>query len=169
MKIILLKDVKGKGKKDQIVDVAQGYANHLIVTGSAAAYNDENTKLLEERKEEERENLKLNNEIQIIKKNNEKMTNIKVNNNIRIQKNLKLKEEIDSKQIECFIKIGANGKTFGQITKSQVCDEFVKQTGIKLNKQKLEMNDIHGVGITEVKVKLDADIIATFKVKTTGK
>ena len=37
MKIILLKDVKGKGKKDQIVDVAQGYANHLIVTGSAAA------------------------------------------------------------------------------------------------------------------------------------
>lgn len=146
MKIILLKDVKGKGKKDQIVDVAQGYANHLIVTGSAAAYNDENTKLLEERKEEEREALKKEREA-----------------------NLKLKEEIDSKQIECFIKIGANGKTFGQITKSQVCDEFVKQTGIKLNKQKLEMNDIHGVGITEVKVKLDTDIIATFKVKTTGK
>lgn len=146
MKIILLKDVKGKGKKDQIVDVAQGYANHLIVSGSAAIYNDENTKKLEERKADQALQIKLEREA-----------------------NLALKSEIDSKQILCYIKIGANGKTFGQITKTQVCEEFEKQTGIKLNKQKLEMNDIHGVGITEVKVKLDTDIIAVFKVKTEGK
>ena len=52
--------------------------------------------VLKEKEELKKENLKLNNEIQIIKKNNEKMTNIKVNNNIKIQKNLKLKEEINN-------------------------------------------------------------------------
>lgn len=143
MKIILLKDVKGKGKKDQIVDVAQGYANHLIVSGDAVAYNDENTKKLEERKKDE-----------AIKKEQEKEANIA------------LKAEIETKKIVCQLKIGKNGKSFGQVTKTQVVAEFEKQTGIKLNKQKLEMNDIHGIGTTEVKYKLDANIIATFEVKT---
>ena len=143
MKIILLKDVKGKGKKDQIVDVAQGYANHLIVSGDAVIYNDENTKKLEERKKDE-----------AIKKEQEKEANIA------------LKAEIESKKIVCKLRIGKNGKSFGQVTKTQVVDEFEKQTGIKLNKQKLEMNDIHGIGTTEVKYKLDSTIIAVFEVKT---
>ena len=55
MKVILLEDVKGKGKKDQVIELAGGYANYLISNKLAVFANEENIKKLEDKKEKERE------------------------------------------------------------------------------------------------------------------
>ena len=50
MKVILIEDVKGRGKKDDIIDVANGYGQFLLSSAKAIIANDENIKLLEKRK-----------------------------------------------------------------------------------------------------------------------
>ena len=99
----------------------------------------------------------------------------KVAEEIKVQKNqeqerkrllTKLKSDIDNKIIEVTIKLGANGKKFGNVSKTVICDEFEKKYGLHLNKKDVELSsDINSVGIYTVKVKLDTDIVAEFEVK----
>ena len=143
MKVILLSDVKGKGKKDQVIDVAAGYANYLFSNKLAVIANDENLANLAKQKEQE----------QIDYQNRRNVLE-------------KLKTEIQDKYISLYIKMGADGKAFGSITTKLVCDEFEAQTGIHLDKRKVELPaEINSVGIFTASVKLDKDIIATFEIK----
>jgi ribosomal protein L9 len=143
MKVILLSDVKGKGKKDQVIDVALGYANYLFSNKLAVIANDENLANLAKQKEQE----------QIDYQNRRNVLE-------------KLKTEIQDKYISLYIKMGADGKAFGSITTKLVCDEFEAQTGIHLDKRKVELPaEINSVGIFTASVKLDKDIIATFEIK----
>lgn len=147
MKVILLSDVKGKGKKDQIIDVANGYANYLFTNKLAVAATDENLAELAKQKEQE-----------------------KIDAERRRNVLLKLKEEIQGKFISIYIKVGADGKNFGHITTKLVCDEFEAQTGIHLDKRKVELpTEINSVGIFTASVKLDKDIIATFEINVNEK
>ncbi len=143
MKIILSTDVKGKGKKGSIIEVANGYANFLIQKGQAEPANEENLKKFEEAKIEEEK----------AKESNRKIL-------------LKIKDEIEGKSITIKIKVGQGGKNFGHVTTKLVCDEFEAQTGIHLDKRKVELPaEINSIGIFTATVKLDADIIARFEVK----
>ena len=82
----------------------------------------------------------------------------------------KIRDEIQDKFISVYIKIGADGKTFGHITTKLVCDEFEAQTGIHLDKRKVELpSEINSVGIYTASVKLDKDIVATFEVNVLEK
>ena len=82
----------------------------------------------------------------------------------------KLKTEIQDKFISIYIKVGADGKSFGHITSKLVCDEFEAQTGIHLDKKKVEIpSEINSVGIFTASVKLDKDIIASFEINVIEK
>jgi large subunit ribosomal protein L9 len=66
--------------------------------------------------------------------------------------------------------MGADGRTFGHITTKYICDEFQAQTGIHLDKKKVELPaDINSVGIFTANVRLDKDIIATFEINVIEK
>lgn len=142
MKVILLEDLKGKGKKNDIIDVAIGYGNFLLSNKKAILANDENIKKLEE--EKEKELLAIQATIQTMKK---------------------LKEEIDGKNINIGIRVGSDGKLFGSVTSKMIIEEFENQTGITLDKRKLNLDtEINSLGIYKVKVNLYKDINAEFLV-----
>lgn len=146
MKVILIADVKGKGKKDDILDVANGYGNFLINNKMALLATDENLKNLKAQQEQER-----------------------INNENRRNVLEKIKSEIQGKFISVYLKVGADGKNFGHITTKYVCEEFEAQTGIHLDKKKVELPVINSVGIFTTSVKLDKDIVATFEVNVIEK
>ena len=82
----------------------------------------------------------------------------------------KIKSEIQGKFISIHIKVGADGKNFGNITTKLVCEEFEAQTGIHLDKRKVELPaEINSVGIFTANVKLDKDLIATFEINVIAK
>ena len=147
MKVILTQDVKGKGKKGDTKEVANGYGNYLIQNNLAVAATPENIKKLEEEKENQR----------IAAENQHNLL-------------LKFKEEIQGKQITVQLKIGAGGKNFGHITEKMVCDEFEAQTGMHLDKRKVELPaDINSVGIYTATVKLAPDVVAQFDINVEEK
>ena len=142
MKVILLEDVKGKGKKDQIIELAGGYANYLISNKLAVFANEDNIKKLESKKEAER---------------------IDAAKYLELMK--KLAAEIDGKSITLSINIGADGKRFGSITSKQIVEAFQEKHGVTIDKKKLELaSDIGSAGIYPVIVSLDKGVKATFEV-----
>lgn len=147
MKVILVDDVKGKGKKNDIINVANGYGNFLVSNQLAIVATDENLKKLAETLEQER-----------------------IDNENRRKVLEKLKNEIQGKFIYVHIKVGADGKNFGHITTKYICEEFEAQTGIHLDKKKVELPaEINSVGIFTANVKLDKDIVATFEINVIEK
>lgn len=147
VKVILLSDVKGKGKKDQIIDVANGYANYLITNKLAVISNEANLKALKEAQEQQK----------IDAENHRKFLET-------------IKKDIDGKTINIYIKMGVDGKAFGHITTKQVGDEFEAQTGIHLDKRKIELPaDINSVGLYTANVALDKDIVAQFAINVIEK
>lgn len=147
MKVILLEDVKGRGVKNQIIDVANGYGNYLITNKLAMVANDENKKRIEELEKEAIEAEKAH--VELMKK---------------------LKVEIENKPINLYIKLGEDGKLFGHVTTKQICDEFEAQTGIKLDKRKVELqSEINSVGIYQAVVNLCKDVVAKIEIKVLEK
>lgn len=147
MKIILLDDVKGKGKKESIIDVASGYANYLLTNKLAILATDENLKLLADKQEQEK---------------------VDAINRRRLME--ALKSEIESKYINIYLKMGVDGKSFGHITTKQICEEFENQTGIHIDKRKVELPvEINSVGIYTANVQLDKDIYANIEINVLEK
>lgn len=147
MKVILTDNVKGKGKKDDILEVANGYGNFLISNHLAILASEENLKDLAQKQAQE-------------KLENENRRNVLE----------KLKAEIQGKFISVYIKVGADGKNFGHVTTKYICEEFANQTGIHLDKKKVELaTEINSVGIYTANVRLDKDIVATFEINVIEK
>src|SRR5690606_6934724 len=139
MKVILLEDVKGKGKKDQVIELAGGYANYLISNKLAIFANEENIKKLADKKEQDR---------------------IEAQKYLELMK--KIAAEIEGKSITLSINIGADGKRFGSITSKQIVEAFQDKHGITIDKKKLELaTDIGSAGIYPVIVSLDKGVKAT--------
>lgn len=142
MKVILIQDLKNKGKKGDIIEVTNGYGNHLISSKQAIVANEENLN-----------DLKLENQKKALQE--QEM--------IRMMK--ELKQEIDKKQIVMQIRIGQEGKMFGSITTKHVAEEFYKQTKILVDRKNLELaSEINSPGTYTCKVKLYKDIIASFNI-----
>lgn len=147
MKVILTQDVKGKGKKDDIIDVAAGYGNYLISNKMAIAASEENMQIFEKQQADQKKEAE----------NKKKLLR-------------KFRDEINGKSISIKLKVGAGGKNFGHITTKLVCDEFEAQTGIHLDRKKVELpGDINSIGIFTATVKIDTDIIANFEIKVEEK
>jgi large subunit ribosomal protein L9 len=146
MKVIFLKDVKGKGKKGEVKNVADGYAhNFLLKQGLAKEANNANISTLD-----------------ALKKKEEKAAAEE------LAEANKLKEVLDQITVELTAKAGEGGRIFGSITTKQIAEELQKKHGIKIDKRKMELADaIRTLGHTKVPVKLHHEVLATLTVSVT--
>ncbi len=140
MKVILQQDVKGQGKKGQMVEVSEGYARNFLlprkiaVPATADAINTMNLKEKAKKAEEQRQKA--------------------------------LAEETAEKLKECMVKLtaraGAGGKLFGAVTTKEISEGLQKQFGIDIPKQKLVLEEpIKAFGNYEVKARLGFEVVAT--------
>jgi len=143
MKVILLENIKGVGKKDDIINANDGYArNFLFPKNKAVEANATNLAKLKAKQNSE------NHKKEVEKSEAEK---------------LKAKLENISLRIE--VKAGENGKIFGGVTAKEVSDELKKQKNIDIDKKKILLKEtIKTVGIFNVDVKLYEGVIGKIKV-----
>ncbi len=143
MKVILLQDVKGKGKKGQMLEVSDGYARNYMLPRKIAieATPDAvNTMKMNDKATQER----------IAKEKAEALATAKT---------------IREMTVTVTAKGGGNGRLFGSITNAEIADALAKQ-GIKLDKRKIVMNEtIKNVGTYTVTCKLGYEITAPLSVK----
>lgn len=146
MKVVFLKDVKGKGKKGEIKNVADGYAHNFLIkngyaveaTASALSAVEGQKKLTEKQAAQELADAKA------------------------------LKEKLEAVTVELKAKSGADGRLFGSVTTKQVATALEKVHGMKIDKRKMELDDaIRTLGYTNVPVKLHHDVTATLRVHVT--
>lgn len=142
MKVIFLKDVKGSGKKGEIKEVSDGYANNFLIKQGLAKKVDA-TSLNEH--------------------NMQKSANDYHKEQERLAA-LEVKKQIDGKTIVLKIKCGENGKTFGAVTSKEISEEL-NRNGIKLDKKKIEVKDsIKSIGTYSVVAKIYPNISANFNI-----
>jgi large subunit ribosomal protein L9 len=146
MKVIFLKDVKGKGKKGEVKNVSDGYAhNFLLKNGYAVEATGGNVKVLEAQKNREQKDAAA-----------------------ELQANKELKATLEELTVELTAKSGEGGRLFGSITSKQIAEELKKKHKIKVDKRKIELNDaIRALGYTNVPVNLHPEVTATVKVHVT--
>ena len=142
MKVIFLKDVKGQGKKDDIKEVKDGYAeNFLIKNGYAIKYSNRSKEILDNQIEDRNEKEK-----ELIKECEE------------------IKKKLESKTYTFKVKSGKEGKVFGSVSSKQISDELNKQ-GFKIDKKKILINDaLTTLGHHNVKIELHKKVIAEIKI-----
>ena len=133
MKIILLDNIKGVGKKDEIINASDGYArNYLFPKKLAVEATKENLGKLESK-----------NEANKFKKQNEKNDAIEVAN--------KLKELV----LTIKVKAGENGKIFGGVTSKEISENLKEQYKIEIDKKKIEVKEtIKNIGRFTINIKL---------------
>ena len=132
MKVILKENIKSIGKKDEIVNVSDGYArNYLFAKKLAVEANNENLSKLKAKKDSEN-----------YKKDIEK------------QEAKKVAEELEKIKLQFKVKQGENGKIFGGISSKEIAEKLEKQQKIKVDKKKIELREsIKTLGITKVSIK----------------
>lgn len=137
MKVILLKDVKGQGKKGDIVNVSLGYARNYLLKNNLA-----------------KEATKGNLQILKAKQNKEKNHEKKVKEEAE-----RLKEILANLTIEVKAKAGEAGRLFGSITNKQIADILKKEYGHKIDRRKIELDQpIRSLGHTKIPVKLHPEV-----------
>ncbi|MBC2317723.1 50S ribosomal protein L9 [Listeria booriae] len=143
MKVIFLKDVKGKGKKGEVKDVADGYAqNFLIKNGYATPATNSNISALEGQKKKS------------AKEAAQELADAKA-----------LKDTVEKLTIELKTKSGEGGRLFGSVTSKQIAQALEKDHKIKVDKRKIDLPEaIRTLGHTKVPVKLHHDVVATLDV-----
>ncbi len=144
MKVILKQDVKNLGKKDQVIDVNDGYARNflipkgLVTEATNAAINEAKAKQNAERHRKDME-----------------LTDARA-----------LAAKIANVTVTVKSKAGANGKLFGSITGKDIADRLKDQHKLTIDKKMLNLSEpIRALGETEVEVKLYAGVTAKLKVK----
>ena len=142
MEVIFIKDLKNQGKKGQIKNVKDGYAeNFLIKNGYAVKKTKENLS-------------KLNHEL--AKKEKEDAENK--------EKALKMKEQLAKETLEFTVKTGEGDKVFGSISVKQIKEELEKK-GYSIEKNKIDLeNPISSLGFHNVSLNLHSDVTAVVKV-----
>jgi len=147
MKVVLNADIKGIGKKLQIVEVSEGYARNYLLPKKLAVVAD--NKALNEAKSK--------NEAIKYKKGEElKEANLR-------------KEQIEKIYLEFKHKLGDGGKLFGSVTEKEIAYELEKKLNIKIDKKKIVINNpIKQRGEYTVNIKLYEGVIAKLKIVVIG-
>lgn len=144
MKVILLDNIKGVGKKDEIINASDGYArNFLFPKKLAVEANNENMSKLKARKQSEQYKKDVN------KENAEKIA-----------------KKLDDITLTIKVKAGENGKIFGGVTSKEISEELKKQYKIDIDKKKIILNEnIKNLGSFDISMKLFEGVTGKLKVK----
>ena len=144
MKVILLQDVKGKGKKGQMLEVSDGYARNFMLP----------KKLAMEATPDAINTMRMNDKAAAEKAARERAEAMDISR--------KLRELI----VTVTAKGGGAGRLFGSVTNQEIADALAKASGIKLDKRKIVLNEnIKNVGTYTATCKLGYEITAPLTVK----
>ena len=143
MKVILKVDIKGVGKKDQVINASDGYArNFLFPKNLAVEANAENMS-----------KLKAKQDSNAFKKSQEK------------DEAQKVAEKLSKILLKIKVKSGANGKIFGGVSSKEIAENLEKQYQIKVDKKKIDLKDtIKTLGTFNINVKLFEGVIGKLKI-----
>lgn len=148
MKVILLKDVKSLGKKDEIVDISDGYARNYVLPKGLG-------------KEASAANL---NDLKLKKANEEKVAKEK------LEDAKKLAAKLETREVTVKMKSGEGGKTFGSISSKEIAEAAREQCGLDVDKKKIQLPEaIKSLGEYEVQIKLHPQVVGKLKVKVIEK
>lgn len=148
MKIILLQDVKSVGKKDEIVNVSDGYARNFIFKKNLGI-------------EATSKNL---NDLKLRQKNDERIAAEK------LAEAKKFGEELSTKSITVAIKAGSDGRAFGSVSTKEIAQAAKEQLDYDLDKKKMQLREpIKNIGTYIVPIRLHRDVTAELKVIVKGK
>ena len=144
MKVILQQDIKGKGKRGQMIEVSDGYARNYMLP----------RKLAIEATAENVNTMRMNDKAQQEKRQREREEAFQIAN--------RLKELT----VTVYAKGGGAGRLFGSVTTQEIADALQKEHGIALDKRKIALDEaIKTVGTYTVKCKLGYEITGELKLK----
>lgn len=143
MKVILKADIKGVGKKDEVMNASDGYARNFLFPKNLA-----------------------------VEANNENMAKLKAKqNSAKFQKEqdkeeaLKVADKLSKILLKMKVKVGENGKIFGGVSAKEIAQELEREYKIKVDKKKIELKEtIKALGIQIVEIKLFESVVAKLKV-----
>ena len=148
MKVLLLADVKGQGKKDQIIDVSDGYAKNFLFPRKLAVVADKGA-VNEAKSREASKQYKLDTQREEAEK---------------------LAKEINGKTINIIAQGGTYGRLYGSVTAKDISEAYKKQFGVDIDKRKLQLDEpIRAFGVYSVEAKIYNGISATVKVAVVSK
>ncbi len=142
MRVILRKDVEGKGSSSDILNVKDGYArNYLIPKGLAHRATPSNLKVFEEEKKQK-----------------------SFHENKERKKSEMLAEKLEKESFTAVVSVGDDDRLFGSVT-SQTLSELLKEKGFDMDHRKILMDEpIKALGIYTIGIKLHADVMAKVKI-----
>ena len=144
MKVILLQDVKGKGKKGQMIEVSDGYARSFMLPRKVAI----------EATPDAVNTMRMNDKAAAEKAARERAEAVEISKKLRAM------------TVVVTAKGGGAGRLFGSVTNQEIADALAKASGIKLDKRKIVISDpIKSVGTYTVNCKLGYEITAPLTVK----
>ena len=143
MKVILLKDIKGTGKKDQIIEASDGFArNFLFPKGLAREASATNLNAIENAK--------------AAQKHREDVERAKAE---------ETRKALSGKAIKIVARGAEGGRLYGSVTAQEIADELFKQYGVKVEKRRIDVANIRNAGAFTVSVWLYAGITAEMTAK----
>lgn len=143
MKVILLKDIKGTGKKDQIIEASDGFArNFLFPKGLAREASATNLNAIENAK--------------AAQKHREDVERAKAE---------ETRKALSGKAIKIVARGAEGGRLYGSVTAQEIADELFKQYGVKVEKRRIDVANIRNAGDFAVSVWLYAGITAEMTAK----
>ena len=143
MKVILKQDIKGVGKKYQIVNAADGYARNYLFPKNLAVPADTGNM----------NNLKAKNESIAYRKGED------------LKESKEIAEKLKKVTLKFKVKAGENGKLFGGVTAKEIAETLKKDYNINIDKKKVLLNEtIKNAGVTKVELKLNEGVLATVSV-----
>lgn len=143
MKVILLKDVKSHGKKDDVINVSDGYANNYLIKNKlAVAYTDTSKKILDK-------------QIQIRNDEEAKM----------VANLTEIKNKLNDKVIEFKVKTGKDDRVFGTVSSKQISDK-INELGYDIDKKCILIDTpLSSLGTYKVKIKLHKKVEFNINIK----
>lgn len=148
MKVILKQDIKGVGKKDQIIEAADGYARNFLFPRKLAVPADTGNM----------NNLKAKNESAAYRKGED------------LKESKEIAERLKKITIKIPVKAGENGRLFGAVTSKEIAEALKKDYNIDVDKKKILLSEsIKNAGVTIVEMKLNEGVMAKVKVMVVAK
>jgi len=145
MKVILKEDVKGSGKKGELISVSDGYARNYLFPRNLAVPADKGAMTELKNREASAEH----------------------HHQLEVTEAKKLAEKLKGQTIRIQAKAGAGGKLFGSVTAKEIAQALAEQQNVNIEKRKIEVNEIKAFGTYSACVKIMAGISADIQISVT--